>query len=457
MKAVNFYKSLLTSTGLQYDEEHNCFYTQSTRVNQPVKINDLVLSLPTTATTKQYNDIKDKVMVYHPVHENALARNSDTLIFTQKLFRVSLSTDYLTLCENLLRLAADVDMHERLNADQREIISQFIGADEKMLKAFEQIANKTDPNKQHKALDLMLQRGDSSNGASRIAKVKWDLLDELHKSKDHIYGVKLRKKDVATLEKLHQIIFEFKGHKLVEVSPSMQMVSTSELVAPSFRVLCELYLEVKNMFITLYQLFQDIFTPITSTDTSWEEGLTKLKSFRTLIPAFPGNEGGDPVKGQEIPTDFTTPKPKTTTTPSPSPAPVVQPTNPYHAPARLTTMESAKPAPSAPAPVTVDTSAVNAPLTASEVGSFMDYVNAHRHQPQPYMPTPAYQPPAYAPRGYQPVAPQGPQIDYRAVGGGNYTPPPAPQPYYPNQYNSAPNYAVPQYGYGRNSRHGNMR
>lgn len=445
MKAVNFYKSLLTSTGLQYDEENNCFYTQAARVNQPVRIDNLVLSLPTTATTKQYNDIKDKVMVYHPVHENALARNSQTLIFTQRLFRISLSTDYLTICENLLRLAADVDMHERLNADQREIISQFIGADEKMLKAFEQIADKTDPDKKCKALDLMLQRGDSTNGASRIAKVKWDLLDELHKSKDHIYGVKLRKKDVTTLEKLHQIIFEFKGHKLVEVSPAMQMVSTSELVAPSFRVLCELYLEVKNMFIGIYQLFQDIFTPITSTDTSWEEGLTKLKSFRTLIPAFPGNEGGEPIKGKEIPTDFTTP------------APTLNKSD-----ARLTTMESAKPvAPKptpAPAPVAVDTSAVNAPLTPKDVGSFSDYVNAHKYKPQPYTPAPAYQPPVYnRPMGYQPVAPQGPQIDYSAVGGGAYTPPPQPAPYYHNHYNSAPNYGVPQYGYGRSSRHGNMR
>lgn len=424
MKVVEFYKRLIESFGLTYDEKENCFLTGNSR---KVNVDKKVLSLPTPEAMASFNDRKDEIVIYNPVHENVLRRDSKMFSFTQKAISTSLFTDYITLVMHLIELAADVDKHAGLNAAQRNIIACLPPIDEKFKKTMEKIFDKTDPTKSPRAIDLVVQRGDSVTKASRIAKVRWGILESLHKNKDNsVLGVSIRKRDVDILEKIHSLIFDNRPARLTPINDYTQQVITNESVAPSYRVLLEAYHDVKFMFIELYKPFEGIFPPLSSTDLEWESYLDNFKVYRTKVPSFPGNEGEEPVKTSNIdmPADYSSPRSATASTPVATPV----------------TRQPATRAPAAPTPQ-VDVSSVDAPLTMDMFNTLTEYKNAVAARNRQTNALPVYntapQQSYYNQVGMEVTAgrfggspygqPAQPNISYAHVGGGNYGQPPAVQ------------------------------
>lgn len=414
MNAVEFYSRVLESFGLRYAADENVLYATSTS-KKKVNLDKKVLILPTEQALKEFNDHPDEVIIYHPSHENVMRRDSKTLDFTHKAIQVSLMLDYINIVQHLILLASDKDKHATLNTAQRDIIAQLPDADETLAKHMENIFDKVSPSKKPKAIDITIQRGDSKSGASRIAKVKWPILAEVLSDADTIFGVKIRKKDRNTIKTIHELLFKNKPARLTEVTSSMQQVISNETVAPSYRVLLEIYHDVKFMLLELYAPFIDIFPPLTSMDLSWEPYLGEIKKYRTLIPSFPGNEGEDPVgmAKAELPTDYTsseaTTSRPTTTTPTPTRAAT---------PAR--------------APVRVDTTAQDGPLTPDMFNSLTEYYRAVslRNSQQSNV---AYNRGVATPRYTRTGVERGPDIDYTIVGGQPVNPVPQTVPAVPGR------------------------
>lgn len=358
MNAVEFYKRLLESLGLTYNEDQNTFHVNSDS-KRAVTVDKLKIALPTKEALATYNDNVDEIMIYHPSHENVLKRDSKTLSFTHRAIQANLYADYITILSSLIRLSADTDKHAGLNKAQRDIISRISGADDKLYNNLESIFDNLSPHKQPRAIDITIQRGNSTSGASRIGKVKWCLYEAILEATNSIMGVKVRKNDIKILKAVHEILFENRPARLIPITETSQQVITNEQIAPSFRVLLELYHDVKYMLICLYKPFEDIFPPISSMDLEWEAYLGDLKNYRNKIPSFPGNEGESPIKAKsvDIPTDYTTPS--AISKPQTSPVREIAPT----------------PAQTRPIPH-VNTAGADDPLTPEMFATLTEYNNA---------------------------------------------------------------------------------
>lgn len=380
MNAVQFYEGLFASAGFAYNHDQDALFSIDNG-NVFVTINKKCLVLPTDNILSSFNKRKEDIIVYHPVHENMSNRDSDTLRYTLSLFRMVAGEHLMLLMREIAALNADPTRHNDLTKKQMDILKKIPDIDEKFSKTLEKIHNVTDAKKKERILNFVLERGTAKTGASRLCHIDISLLENMaENNNESIYGVKLRKVDRQSMLDLFQLFTSrLKSKDLSQDNPFRFTAVTNETTAPSFRVLCEAYGDVMKVINDLYTIFKSKFTPMYPINLDWLAGLDNLKTYRQLIPSFPGNTGEEVLK-PKVPTpmnpiaesaaNFNT-KPVVNATPTPPPAP------------RTPVMTQ-------PAP-TVDVSAASRPLTKDDFKSlaeYLNYINTPKQMPvgQPMVP-----------------------------------------------------------------------
>ena len=288
MQPVDFYRELLLSTGIKENQDGIGFVTEGSSV--PLTVKKKVLVLPTEEIQANYNNSQDDIQVFHPACENVMRKDSEVFNFLKKLYRASLFIDLQQVMLDLAEFSADNSKQGKMNKRQRTILSLLSEFDEKTKANLEKVFDKIDINGDTKAIDLTVQRGGEVDGTryNRVGMVRIPFWQDLEEAKDHIHGVKIRKKDIEAYNQILNVIF---SDTAARTEDHVITVGTNSSTAPSFVALTLAYIKAKEEIIRVHDIFKDKFHDISSSNLEWQEGLNELNVYRGLIPMYPGNEG----------------------------------------------------------------------------------------------------------------------------------------------------------------------
>lgn len=292
MKIQDFYTSVLKAANLVVDDAGKVSaFLDGTSL--PFTVGGKRLVLPTKEHLS--NPDKTQIVLFHPLKENILTGESDVMARYRKAINVSTNYTISTLLTSIISLAASPALHGKLTPDQLEIIRVFKDADEKTLDAFKAILKAMPQGDKDKTfVNIFMKTKATLNGKvhRRGAIVTFPFYDELIKATDSsIYGVKLRKKDFASIKHVFEVVFPSIAQ------PNAYSCGSQSETAPTLDALLR----------SLQKLFGDLAATIEEMkssaeelvelcyDTAWAEMVDNFSAFDAelrLLPMQAGNEGG---------------------------------------------------------------------------------------------------------------------------------------------------------------------
>ena len=286
---VNFYASVLETAGLTIVDGvvHQHLPDEG---DVPVTVSKKTLVLPTDHWLGE-TDIH-AIQFFHPIAENVIRKESVVFKFLRRLIVISTTSAILETMSSLLHVLCNKDTHSTLDAiTQLPLLRCAPDADKDLFDKFEKIIDKIDPTGDNAFMNVVILRGKrlKDKDYTRIAKVTFPLLKALEETENNqVFGVKLRKKDIAALTKLIHYV-------LPELSNDDEFYSTGSRsgVAPSFHALLGTYAKFIQALNSIKRAFgQDEIA------LNWLDELNDFGSFKGLIPKLPGNDG-EPLEGEE--------------------------------------------------------------------------------------------------------------------------------------------------------------
>lgn len=228
-KVVGFYDTLLNMLDITANEEG--LLTHSTSA-EPIMVNGKRLALPTKDNIKLAG--REEVIVFHPLSENVFEGMSDVFIELRYLTAAKIHKIITYTAHTLIKLVLNKAAHENLSDKQMGSISQLADADPKFLETFKTLMNSLEVNGDKQLINIFMKYGGELKGEKymRIAFVSFPLLEEIDSNTDNvIYGVKFRKKDIALLKAVFNVVIP---QAFVRGSYS---VGSNSSVAPYFSAL----------------------------------------------------------------------------------------------------------------------------------------------------------------------------------------------------------------------------
>ena len=244
----------------------------------------------------------NEVQPFHPLCEHESRGESKVL----KRFRVAMYERItMVICammEELMTIAADTKRHADLNNAQAEFLSLVPDADAQMVKNLTAVLSKVNPKDGNHIVNIYLKR----NGAmlqgkpyKRAAIISFPFLQEFDDPKSKsIFGVEIRKKDVAAIQELFRYVVSN-----VHVTDYYSAGSNSE-TAPMFDALMKSWLKITeelNHLVWKYRkhlpdytlLWSDLapFRDAEGNKVSIKEMIADLTVYKGLIPSLAGNDG----------------------------------------------------------------------------------------------------------------------------------------------------------------------
>lgn len=459
MEVIQLYKSVLASMNVRANED-GLLSMELHGESLPLYCQKKRLALPIQSLLRSGN--WEGLQPFHPVSESVYRGESPVLKELRKYINLRLMEIVASQISELVKVAADTDLHKKLKPTQVELLKCLKDADERTINDFQKIINKSDPNGATKLVGVYLKRGGKLGGDEfmRLAKVSFPIVDEFDNSDRTIFGVKLRVKDFEGFRKFFNYLIPD-----CEVEDSYSYGSRS-MSAPYLHALLSAYAKVAHALNKTTRKFTKYIEDSDSLliNLDWEEHLDKFEQFRTQIPALDGNDG-EPMTGVDTETSDQMAGKEPKAAPAPS---RVQPKTSHlgqstvHARQEVAAPQDDAP-PFEPDPVSKPPSHPAAkPKSGSGGGvSWDSYKNQQTAAQQPQQPM--YPQPQPQPGYYQ--QPQ-PQYGYQQQPQMNHYPgyPPQQQPYqgpppnanprdlgYQTQWGApAPQYGQqPNYGYGQ--------
>lgn len=286
MDIIEFYKGILESVGLIVDERGNVQGADPMGYTPySIKGTNKRLVLPTTEVLR--NPDWENTMAFHPISENIARKDSVVFRTLQQLSSLSVNIDVGILMAKMIEYCADKDQHKNLNHKQAVILSIFSDADETSLKNWMKIDDKL--GKEYSYVKMVTLRDKELKGLKypRVTTVRFPIYEEMVKQTEdkqkeyHLFGVKIRKKDIHGYKKLFEFIF-----KHLDNPDEHYSYGTRSQVAPSFHSLMTSFHRLKSELLTKLRLLK-----LDSTDVTWGAALEDLSKFKGLIPPLDGNEG----------------------------------------------------------------------------------------------------------------------------------------------------------------------
>lgn len=203
-KVVSFYEALLNTLDVEANEDGLLTHRTS---GEPIIVNEKRLALPTKANIKLAG--RDEVIVFHPLSENVFEGMSDVFIELRYLVAAKLHKIIAYTAHTLIKLVLDKASHEALSDKQMGSISALAEADPKFLETFKTLMNSLQVTGDKQLINIFMKYGGELKGKKhmRIAFVSFPLLEQIDNNTDNIiYGVKFRKKDIALLKAVFNVV-----------------------------------------------------------------------------------------------------------------------------------------------------------------------------------------------------------------------------------------------------------
>lgn len=296
MDIYDFYRSVLQCANVEVEVGTDLLLLCTPDgAGTPLTIEKKPVALPTKARLKA---AEDNVVLFHPVSESLIRKESPVLRQLRKLLITRLNDVALTVIEALVLYAADTANHKKASPDQRDFLSLVpdlkVSTQDKILKVLDQVDGKLNT----RIVSQLLRSGDRLDGEEykRVSHITFPLLNTFDQNAKTWGGVKFSLTDLRTIRALLEYVlpnWESKGS---------YSTGTHEMAAPGFHGMMKGLLPVYeqlNRVISIFDLDDsNLF------DVTYGEGLGSIAKYRARIPVQPGNTGDpldtDPEDG-EIP------------------------------------------------------------------------------------------------------------------------------------------------------------
>lgn len=294
-KTLGFYNDILASMRYSADDEGLISITSATGVPMPALVEEKRLVLPTKEWLKKGFD--DSFQAFHPLAETMARRGtSPVLQHMQRNARAQLSFTYIFLAQQLLRVAADRDLHKELpmTEDCSEFLKRMQTADAKLVKIFDQLVAAA--NQKNRVITVYLKNGGSHEGkkVNRLAVIRFPLIEVLETDEPKVLGIDIKPKQRQALLTLLRTILP-NGD-----DPEQYSAGSNNRVAPYLHAFLQAYLKVitqLNRIINRYS--KPMALPVKPFPTYDEEILSEFSEIYDEIPSLAGNEGEVQDTGEE--------------------------------------------------------------------------------------------------------------------------------------------------------------
>lgn len=301
MDINELYGHLLRVGGLQADKEGLVSIVIG-KESKPYTIEGkrLVLPLPEQLATGGW----DQRIVFHPLSENILRGESKIMERFRGAINLKLNWVIGKMAEELLALTVDVNSHPRMSPDQGVLLTQLLGADQKLFDKFALIMKAMGMGDKDKAfVHIFLKRGGMVGGKkfNRACIVSFPFYEELCKDEKTVYGVPISGKARGILRALMEFLLPG-----IQVANSFDVGSVSD-IAPFLDALMQ---GVKRIAISLNDVldaYAEFFPNVEDyrIDDNWVEVFDNLSTMLSQIRDIPmqaGNEGGGATPAPVQPT-----------------------------------------------------------------------------------------------------------------------------------------------------------
>lgn len=286
MNLLEFYRSVLVSTGCQVDEDGLISYIGFEK-NVPCYIGNLRMILP----TKELLDNPDweNFVAFHPLSESNI-RGESPVIKKMRLFMNTRITHVLTeLMLGLLNIAADTSLHKKLSGPALPFLKAVPVANEKTVKVLGKIFNNIALEGERRVAGIYLKRGGKMEDKNyrRLATVFFPITKSIDDDSKEIFEVKLTAAEKTAITNLFYYILP--GANEVD---KYSFGSNSD-TAPYFHALCGAYINVIRRLNSIVKMFSKHIPDADQlmTDISWEDYYDNLGVYASIIPSLPLNEG----------------------------------------------------------------------------------------------------------------------------------------------------------------------
>ena len=291
MKINDFYKSIL-SLGCLTADEAGLISAEMESTKVPLVVDSKRLVLPTREHMANPN--KESIVLFHPLAENIMRGESDVMAKFRSAINIKLNFTIGTMLQEIIVLATSPGMHHKLKSDQFEFLALLKEADEKTLASFQQLVKSMSIGNVDKCfVHFYIKKNAVINGKNhrRGAIITFPLYEELCKSDTMVYGIKMRKKDHASLKAMLAYIFP-----KIDEKDTYSRGSLSD-TAPTLDALLLGVLGVASHINSMVENFEGVIEDLSEFryEDDWVAELDNLAQFTNelrLIPMQAGNEGG---------------------------------------------------------------------------------------------------------------------------------------------------------------------
>lgn len=308
----NFYRAVLASLDILVGEDD----ALSTNIGNPLLIDGKRVYLPTNEVLKNFNT---DMVGFHPLCESVFEGLSDVMTALRVLSMQHISDMMLVTMYALVKTAADANATPTKNdkktekkatvpAAQLDIVSKLAGADDKTVHVLEQLSNVISVDTANRIVTLSLRHSalddkEESSVNTRSCHVTFPMLDELRKDgTTSVFGVKMRKKDIAILTAAFNIVLpdsDVVGKYSTGVSSS---------TAPYFKAFIRTHLNLLMVASETTSKFKDIVDKFSSgkhlnLDVKVAEaiinGLENMRDFASAVRPLPYNMGNKVIENAQ--------------------------------------------------------------------------------------------------------------------------------------------------------------
>ncbi len=251
---IELYRQMLATVRMKATEDGFISKQSSAATSNPVvtKNKRWVLPVPEQLAGGNPDPKWEARVAFHPLYENTARGESEVVAEYRKNINYHLNGVAGLLAHQLLLLATSATEQADLSPEQSEFLDEVKDADEETVNKFIQLMEKMDGDKG--IVHIYVQRGGLYKGRkhSRVATVFFPLYEELAKSEDKIYGIKLRKKqkDKEVLMALMRYIFDKIDEK------GAYSYGSESLIAPTIDALLHAVYQLATPINDLVELFR---------------------------------------------------------------------------------------------------------------------------------------------------------------------------------------------------------
>lgn len=234
----------------------------------------------------------DVYQPFHPLCENIRRKKSPVMEKIQAYAANRLKTVMVEIISRLTEVVLDVDMHDKLTADQREFLTMFEKANDKTLKNFSTLFQKilTSSPGEAELIAVGVRRGGSWKGEeyARLTTISFPIMEEEFIESGKVFGVNITVRD-------KEILYKVLRYMLPKIDdPEAYCYGTRSEIAPMFHSLMMAYHSVAvdlNRVTKLIGGFDKDFMKRNLIVTTWSAQMPTLFEYKDVIPTLDGNDG----------------------------------------------------------------------------------------------------------------------------------------------------------------------